>query len=69
MSCDPSFVKAMRVGDSVDDRLGQLLMRSRVDEANDVVAVAADRERSPVRVVRKARSRSPFSGSGSPICA
>ena len=40
-------------GDSADGRLGQLLTRSRVDEAND--AVAADRERSPVGAIREAR--------------
>ena len=66
-SCDPSFVNAMRMGGSVDGRLGQLLTRSRVDEANDVVT--ADREGSPVRAVRKAPPPESFSGSGSPICA
>ena len=67
MSCDPSFVKAMRCGGSDDGRLGQLLTRSRVDEANEVVA--ADRERSPVGAIRKAARPESFTGSGSPICA
>ncbi len=40
-------------GDSADGRLDQLLTRSRVDEANEVAA--ADRERSPVGAIRKAR--------------
>ena len=51
-SCDPSFVKAKRMATPLDGRLGQLLMRSRVEEAKDVVA--ADRERSPVGAIRKA---------------
>ena len=48
----PVFRESRAHGGSVDGRLGQLLTRSRVEEPNDVVA--ADREGSPVRAVRKA---------------
>jgi hypothetical protein len=48
----PVFCESRALGGSVDGRLGQLLTRSRVDETK--LAVAADREGSPVRAVRKA---------------
>src|SRR5829696_8019054 len=51
----PVFRESHSRGDSVDGRLGQLLMRSRVDQANGVVST--DREGSPVRAIRNALAR------------